>query len=236
MVAEVTIHYLQLFHYVVTVVTVCGWPLQTILDTLLKRPQLLANLQNGPSRKHFIRRRRILIAINAINVEETQPHCVHSLKKKELPKIFQYSSTEHEFPNLSFRKTFIPFIHVRIILCLLKYHDICEEEDFLLQKVFLGIGKWPSSKVLLLPNAYWRCLPWNIYSLKPSTQDPFPRPLISKVKKTLKVLILFRPCFWIFRKMQKTGTKTKLSSNNARSKVSTCPNQFVFLFLLFHKL
>ena len=80
-VAEVTIHYLQLFHYVATVVTVWGWPLQTILDTILKRPQLLANLQNGPSRKHFIRRRRILIAINAINVEETQPHCVHSLKK-----------------------------------------------------------------------------------------------------------------------------------------------------------
>ena len=132
-VAEVTIHYLQLFHYVSTLVTVCGWPLQTILDTLLERPQLLANLQNGPSRKHFIRRRRILIAINAINVEETQPHCVHSLNKKELLNIFQYSSTEYEFPNLSLRKTFIPFIHVRLILCLLKYHDICEEEDFLLQ-------------------------------------------------------------------------------------------------------
>ena len=48
-------------------VCVCGWSLQTILDTILKRPQLLANLQNGPSRKHFIRRCRILIAINAFS-------------------------------------------------------------------------------------------------------------------------------------------------------------------------
>lgn len=80
-VAEVTNHYLPLCGH-------CGhcmwlvWPLQTILDTLLKRPQLLANLQNGPSRKHFIRRCRILIAINAINVEETQPHCVRTFSKK----------------------------------------------------------------------------------------------------------------------------------------------------------
>ena len=160
---------------------------------------------------------------------------VRSLKKEELPNIFKYSSTEHEFPNLLFRKTFIPFIHVGVILCLLKYHDICEEWTSSYQ--FYKLENDPQIKYCCwLPNAYWRCLPWNIYSLKPSTRDPFPRPLISKVKKTLKVLILFRPCFWIFRKMQKTGTKTKLSSNNARSKVSTCPNQFVFLFLLFHKL
>ena len=129
------------------------WPLQTILDTLLKRPQLLANLQNGPSRKHFIRRCRILIAINAINVEETQPHCVHSLKKEKLPNIFKYSSTEHELlPNLLFRKT---FIHVGLILCLLKYHDICEE--WISSSSFMN---WKmTNKVLLLPNAYWRCLP-----------------------------------------------------------------------------
>ena len=170
-VAEVTNHYLPLCGH-------CGhcmwlvWPLQTILDTLLKRPQLLANLQNGPSRKHFIRRRRILIAINAINVEETQPHCVHSLKKEKLPNIFKYSSTEHEFPNLLFRKTFIPFIHVGVILCLLKYHDICEEWTSSYQ--FYKLENDPQIKYCCwLPNAYWRCLPWNIYSLKPSTGTHF---------------------------------------------------------------